>query len=177
MGQARLALGGPSADRPPIVVRRVYEPKASEDGYRVLVDRLWPRGLSKDRAELDEWLREVAPSPTLRHWFGHQPERWEEFVRRYRLELRSDPAAVAFAHLRQLAAQGPVTLLFGARDMVHNNARALQLFLEEAADSGNGGVPAKPTQTASLTQSSSHARNSPAGHSAGLAKRKGNCPG
>ena len=99
------------------------------DGYRILVDRLWPRGLSKERAAVDEWLREVAPSAALRRWFGHEPARWSKFKRRYVQELRTQPAATALAHLRILGARRRVTLLYAAQDEVHNNAVALREHL------------------------------------------------
>lgn len=92
-------------------VRRVYDPPEADDGQRVLVDRLWPRGLSKERADLDEWCKEIAPSTDLREWYGHDPDRFEEFARRYRAELDDPERATAFAHLRELAAHGPLTLL------------------------------------------------------------------
>lgn len=92
-------------------VRRVYDPPEGTDGSRVLVDRLWPRGLSKEKAALDEWCKDAAPSPELRKWYGHDPERFEEFSRRYRAELDDAAHADAVAHLRQLAARGPLTLL------------------------------------------------------------------
>jgi uncharacterized protein YeaO (DUF488 family) len=96
-------------------VRRVYEEPADDDGRRVLVDRLWPRGLSKERAHLDQWCKQVAPSAELRKWYGHEPDRFDEFTRRYRAELDAPERAEALAHLRELAASGPLTLLTGAR--------------------------------------------------------------
>jgi len=105
-----------------IRTKRVYEPPASEDGTRVLVDRLWPRGLSKDEARIDWWARELAPSDKLRRWFGHSPPRFRQFVERYKLELNSGEAA---ARLKALAAKQTVTLVYAARDERHNNARAL----------------------------------------------------
>ncbi len=111
-------------------IRRVYAPATPDDGHRVLVDRLWPRGLAKDCARVDEWLREVAPSTELRRWFGHDPARWPEFKHRYWAELRAEPAATAVARLRSLAARGDVTLLYAAKDEQHNNAQALLEFLE-----------------------------------------------
>jgi uncharacterized protein YeaO (DUF488 family) len=96
---------------PHVQVRRVYEEPESSDGRRVLVDRVWPRGLSKDRAHLDEWCKQVAPSTELRTWYGHDPERYPEFARRYRTELDEPERATALAHLRELAATGPLTLL------------------------------------------------------------------
>lgn len=110
-----------------IRVKRVYDPPAPEDGYRVLVDRLWPRGLKKADAAIDQWLKDVAPSTPLRKWFGHDPAKWDEFRRRYAAELDANPEAVAL--LRERAAAGTVTLLFGARDREHNDAVALQDYL------------------------------------------------
>ena len=112
-----------------LALRRVYDPAGPDDGLRVLVERLWPRGLSKARAGVDEWLREAAPSAPLRQWFGHDPARWAEFRRRYEAELGAQPASVAVARLRVLAARGRVTLLYAAKDEAHNNARALREFL------------------------------------------------
>lgn len=106
-------------------IKRVYEPADHSDGYRILVDRLWPRGLTKERAAVDEWLRDVAPSAELRRWFGHDPARWSEFKRRYRLELHEGPAATALRRLREVAAGQRVTLLYGARDVTHNHAVVL----------------------------------------------------
>jgi len=102
--------------------KRVYEPPAPEDGTRVLVDRLWPRGLAKEDAKIDWWAKELAPSDKLRRWFGHAPPRYREFVERFRLELDSGPAV---ARLKTLAASQAVTLVYAARDERHNNARAL----------------------------------------------------
>jgi uncharacterized protein YeaO (DUF488 family) len=110
-------------------IKRVYEHPAPADGCRVLVDRLWPRGISKDRAAVDEWLRDVAPSAPLRRWFGHEPARWAEFKRRYFRELAAASTAVAIARLRTLVARRRVTLLFAAQDEVHNNAAALREYL------------------------------------------------
>jgi uncharacterized protein YeaO (DUF488 family) len=96
---------------PQVQVRRVYDPAREDDGQRVLVDRIWPRGLSKERADLDDWLKQIAPSTTLRKWYAHDPEKFEEFARRYRAELEQPEPAAAYERLRQLVAQGPVTLL------------------------------------------------------------------
>jgi uncharacterized protein YeaO (DUF488 family) len=104
-------------------LKRVYEPAASEDGYRVLIDRLWPRGISRERAQLDEWERELPPSRELRQWFGHDPSRFEEFRRRYIEELRSERSRVA--RLRRRARDGTLTLVFAARDTEHNDAVVL----------------------------------------------------
>lgn len=111
-----------------IQLKRVYEPPAADDGERILVERLWPRGLSKERAAVDVWLKEVAPSPGLRRWFGHDPDRWEEFRRRYWEELGHNPDAVKV--LKQKARRGTVTLVYAARDQEHNGALALQQFLK-----------------------------------------------
>lgn len=110
-------------------IKRAYDPPAPEDGYRVLVDRLWPRGLSKARAAVNEWMREVAPSTDLRRWFAHDPTRWAEFKRRYWAELTEPAASEAVARLRTLAAAGAVTLVHAAKDEVHNNAVALREYL------------------------------------------------
>lgn len=102
------------ASKHDVKVRRVYDPPLRGDGARVLVDRLWPRGLSKEKAALDEWCKEVAPSAALRTWYGHDPERFEEFGRRYRAELNDPARAEALERLRELAQQGALTLLTAA---------------------------------------------------------------
>lgn len=104
-------------------LKRAYEPAAPTDGRRILVDRLWPRGLSKRRIAIDEWMKELAPSAALRQWFAHDPKKWPEFQRRYRQELRSHPDLVR--RLASLARRGRVTLVFGARDAEHNDAVVL----------------------------------------------------
>lgn len=114
---------------PAVQVKRAYEPPSTHDGVRVLVDRLWPRGLSKAHASIDLWLKDIAPSVALRRWFTQQPERWSEFVRRYRQELDRKPASIAA--LVGAARRGRVTLLFGARDEKRNNAVALHRYLTE----------------------------------------------
>lgn len=108
-------------------LKRAYDPPAAEDGQRVLVDRLWPRGIAKAKAELHLWLKEVAPSTELRQWFAHDPEKWVEFKKRYRAELKGNPA---FAELRGLARQGDITLVFAAKDTLHNEAVVLKQLLE-----------------------------------------------
>jgi uncharacterized protein YeaO (DUF488 family) len=108
-------------------IKRVYEPPAPADGTRILVDRLWPRGLTKERARVDLWLKEIAPSTELRRWFGHDPARWAEFQARYRAELAANAEPVA--HLRAEMARGPVTLVYGAKDEAHNDAIVLRDFL------------------------------------------------
>jgi uncharacterized protein YeaO (DUF488 family) len=104
-------------------LKRVYEPAASEDGYRVLIDRLWPRGVSRERAQLDEWERELPPSSELRQWFGHEPSRFEEFRRCYIEELRYERPRIA--RLRRRARDGTLTLVYSARDTEHNDAVVL----------------------------------------------------
>ena len=110
-----------------IRVKRVYEAPSPDDGTRVLVDRLWPRGLAKDKARVDLWLKEAAPSTELRKWFNHEPEKWAEFRQRYRQELALQPAALE--RLGQLIDDGPVTLLFGAKEERFNDAVALREFM------------------------------------------------
>ena len=113
-----------------IRIKRVYAPPAPEDGYRILVDRLWPRGLSKDAAAIDLWLKEIAPSAELRQWFGHDPARWPEFIDRYKSELKTSERVAAFERLRQAERDsGTVTLLFGAREETHNHAALLRRLL------------------------------------------------
>lgn len=111
-----------------IAVKRIYEPAMEADGRRVLVDRLWPRGLSKDAAALDAWLRELAPSVPLRRWFGHEPMRWECFRHRYAAEL--DRLQEHWQPLATFAARHPLTLLYAARDEEHNHALALKIYLD-----------------------------------------------
>lgn len=118
---------------PELRIKRAYEPKSKDDGRRVLVDRLWPRGLSKQDLEGVLWVRAVAPSANLRKWFGHKPERWEEFRRRYFAELRTNPAVRT---VEDLMGSGPVTLLYGAHDEVHNQAAALAEFLTAKHEGG-----------------------------------------
>ncbi|HKV26325.1 MAG TPA: DUF488 domain-containing protein [Candidatus Acidoferrum sp.] len=112
-------------------LKRIYDTPAKTDGLRVLVDRLWPRGMKKEAAQTDIWLKDVAPSDALRQWFGHQPEKWPEFQKRYRQELaRKKPL---LAELKQMEKEhGTVTLLFGAKDEEHNQAVALAQVLKKA---------------------------------------------
>jgi uncharacterized protein YeaO (DUF488 family) len=105
--------------------RRVYEAATASDGCRVLVDRVWPRGLRKDEAALDEWAKDVAPSTELRRWYGHDPERFAEFRRRYDAELKEPERKAALEHLRELARQGPLTLLTATKDLDHSQAAVL----------------------------------------------------
>ncbi len=113
-----------------IKLKRVYEAASDDDGMRILVDRLWPRGLSKRRARIDQWLPDVAPSAELRRWFNHDPDKWTEFKRRYRSELRSQDEALKA--IRKPASQGPVTLLFASKETRFNNAAALKEYLIRA---------------------------------------------
>lgn len=113
-------------------LKRAYEPAAPADSVRILVDRLWPRGVSKAKADLDDWMKDIAPSTALRKWFGHDPERWPEFQRRYRAELRQH--ADALDRIRALAETGTVTLVYSAHDEQHNDAIVLRdVLLHEPA--------------------------------------------
>jgi uncharacterized protein YeaO (DUF488 family) len=109
-------------------LKRVYDPPSPNDGVRVLVDRLWPRGLKRNAAKIDLWLKEVAPSAGLRRWFGHDPDRWVEFRKRYRDELAKNSRDVATLH-NLMRSTKPLTLLFAAKDAAHNNAVALKSFV------------------------------------------------
>ncbi len=111
-----------------IMLKRVYEQPNDEDGTRILVDGMWPRGVSKQQAQIDLWLKELAPSKELRKWFGHDPDKWSEFQTRYFQELQTHPEAVN-AVIDQLQ-KGPVTLIFAAKDTEHNNAVALKKYLQ-----------------------------------------------
>ena len=112
-----------------IATKRIYEPPAKTDGQRVLVDRVWPRGVSKDEAALTLWLKEIAPSTELRKWFDHKPERWDEFRKRYGKEL--DGKSETLGELAKLLKHGRVTLLYGAREERYNNAVELAAYLRE----------------------------------------------
>ena len=111
-----------------VMLKRAYDPTDRDDGPRVLVDRVWPRGVSKQHLHIAAWLRDIAPSTALRQWFGHDPDRWEEFRRRYRSELASK--ASLLDELAAYAERGRLTLVFGARDPVHNQAAVLKEMLE-----------------------------------------------
>jgi uncharacterized protein YeaO (DUF488 family) len=106
-----------------VQMKRAYEPAKRSDGYRVLIDRIWPRGVSKEEADLDEWARELAPSRELRQWFGHEPAKFDEFRRRYRVELADHEEKLR--ELRRRARQGTLTLVYSARDTEHNDAVVL----------------------------------------------------
>jgi len=115
-------------------LKRAYAPADAGDGTRILIDRLWPRGISKQRAALDEWLKEIAPSPGLRQWFAHEPAKWPEFQRRYKAELLGH--AMEIERLRGIAAKGVLTLVYGARDQEHNDAVVLRdVLLHERRNS------------------------------------------
>jgi len=109
-------------------LKRVYEPPHKDDGTRILVDRLWPRGLTKEKAKVDLWLKEIAPSTELRKWFGHDPKKWRSFRERYQTELKHHPDQLKL--LKSKAKEGTVTLIYGARDQEHNEALVLKEFLE-----------------------------------------------
>jgi uncharacterized protein YeaO (DUF488 family) len=115
-----------------IRVKRTYDPSARGDGWRVLVERLWPRGIKKESLDADAWLKEVAPSTELRKWFNHREERWEEFRHRYREELNENPDA--WRPILDAARRGTVTLLYSAHDTRHNGALVLQEYLTKRAD-------------------------------------------
>ena len=114
-----------------IKLKRIYEPPGADDGFRILVERLWPRGFTKERAHIDLWLKDIAPSPALRTWYAHDVARWDEFVRRYQAELRENPL---LGDLRAILHEHPVvTFLFAARDLEHNSAQVLKASLEQEA--------------------------------------------
>lgn len=119
----------------PIKLKRVYQAPADDDGMRILVERLWPRGLSKAAAAIDHWAKDVAPSTSLRRWFGHRPERWDEFRRRYRAELETNGAAVDV--LRALCAKQPTTFVYATKDVKHNGAVVLREFFSSPPRSTN----------------------------------------
>lgn len=110
-----------------IRIKRVYDEPESTDGTRILVDRLWPRGLSKEKAHVDLWLKEIAPSDNLRKWFGHDPDRWPEFRTRYRAEIKQNPSALML--LKEALAKSPAIIVYGAKDEEHNQAVVLAELL------------------------------------------------
>jgi uncharacterized protein YeaO (DUF488 family) len=111
-----------------IRLKRVYEPPGPDDGTRILVERLWPRGVNKPKAAISHWAKEVAPSPELRRWYGHDPDKWDEFRRRYRAEL--DEKGDVLDDLKRRLTEGPVTFVYAARDERHNSALVLKEYLE-----------------------------------------------
>jgi uncharacterized protein YeaO (DUF488 family) len=114
----------PAIRKANVKIKRAYEPSKTSDGIRVLVDRLWPRGLNKRKAAIDIWMKDIAPSTDLRKWFGHDPGRWPEFRTRYRAEINRRPGQLR--QLRAIARKGPVTLVYSARDESHNDAIVLR---------------------------------------------------
>lgn len=141
---------GGSTKRGAVRIKRAYEPREDGEGRRVLVDRLWPRGVSKEELAPDEWVREVAPSDELRKWFAHEPARWPEFQRRYRRELASGPAREAVDRLVEQARRGAMTLLYGARDEERNQAVVLAEVIGERLSRGSEPAakrPATPRRT------------------------------
>lgn len=127
----------------PIRIKRAYEPADASDGRRVLVERLWPRGVTRERAHLDDWIKEVAPSPELRVWFGHDPARFDAFAERYRDELARHEEQVAA--LLALARSAPLTLVYGARDEEHNGAVVLRDYLERRRTRARKAAPRRPS--------------------------------
>lgn len=111
-----------------IKIKRVYEAPEKSDGFRILVDRVWPRGMTKEKASVALWLKEIGPSTALRKWFGHDPEKWTEFKKRYMQELKADKEEVAT--LKQHISKGPVTLVYSAKDEEHNQAVVIREFLQ-----------------------------------------------
>jgi uncharacterized protein YeaO (DUF488 family) len=112
-----------------VALKRVYDEPAPDDGTRVLVERLWPRGFTRERARVDIWLKEIAPSRELRRWYGHDPQKFAEFRRRYEAELASETGQAALKKLRELAEKGPVTLVFAARDEEHSSTAIVRDLL------------------------------------------------
>jgi uncharacterized protein YeaO (DUF488 family) len=141
-------------------IKRAYEAAAPGDGHRVLIDRLWPRGMSKQRGAVDEWAMDVAVSDELRRWFGHERERWTEFVARYRRELQSPAARRALEQLAERARRGGLTLVYAARDEEHNNAVVLRAELEAMLASAGAtsslsrsrGAPRRPRRSSRLAR-------------------------
>ena len=128
-----------------IRIKRTYEPRARGDGRRILVERLWPRGMKKEALQMYAWMKEVAPSTQLRKWFGHRPERWQEFRRRYKKELRTNPDA--WSSILDVSKRGTLTLLYSAHDLEHNGAVVLREYLMERS-------PARPKAKRAKARSS-----------------------
>jgi uncharacterized protein YeaO (DUF488 family) len=139
----RSTTGGKTAGN--VRIKRAYEAPEKADGYRVLVDRLWPRGVRKDALAIDVWMKEIGPSDELRRWFGHDPARWKEFSARYRDELRRQPAASLVAELVDQAKRGRLTLVYGAKDELHNQAAVLRDLIERRI---HAHAPAAPRRAA-----------------------------
>lgn len=119
-----------------VSMKRVYEAAADDDGYRVLIDGLWPRGINKEKLRVEKWLKPIAPSAALRRWYGHQPERWEEFRRRYREELKASAQQDLLDDLVRRARKGKVTLVIAARDAEHSNGAVLAEWMSERLHKG-----------------------------------------
>ncbi|HTV56303.1 MAG TPA: DUF488 family protein [Terriglobia bacterium] len=115
----------------PVTIKRAYEPANSGDGYRVLVDALWPRGVSREKLKIDEWMKEIAPSSDLRKWYQHRAEKWPEFRERYKSELQKPPASNLLRQLVQRARKGKVTLVIGARDIEHANGTVIAELIRQ----------------------------------------------
>ncbi len=115
-------------------IKRAYEERDSSDGKRILIDRLWPRGLSKAEAGIDEWLKDLAPSTELRKWFGHDPEKWHEFRRRYSEELKDPGKKVLLEKVARMAGQGNVTLVYSAKDTEHSDVKVLQEIIQKMTE-------------------------------------------
>ncbi len=113
-----------------INIKRVYEKPGEHDGYRILIDRLWPRGLTKEKAAVDLWLKEIAPTTELRKWFNHEPEKWPDFQKKYLKEIKENKEALAA--LKDKIKEGKVTLVYGAKDEEHNDAQVLRTYLNKA---------------------------------------------
>jgi uncharacterized protein YeaO (DUF488 family) len=135
-----------------INTKRAYEAPSPEDGRRVLVDRMWPRGVMRETLALDDWLKEVAPSDRLRRWFNHDPARWPEFVARYGEELETPPAREALDQLARRAREEPLTLVYAARDEAHNNAVALRDVIVRHLAHGGGASTRKKSPPSRLAQ-------------------------
>lgn len=129
-----------------IHLKRAYDPPSKQDGQRILVERLWPRGVTKAKAAIDHWLKDIAPSPELRRWFNHEPEKWPEFQRRYREELKANPEPVA--ELRRLVREGPVTFIYAAKDEERNSAVLLKQYLTRGGSGAPGKTPGRAGQAA-----------------------------
>lgn len=112
-----------------IKIKRIYDAVSQDDGKRILIDRLWPRGVKKEKAEIDEWMKDIAPSNELRKWFSHDPSKWQEFRSRYRKEIKNKSELIE--KLKEEAKEGKVTLLFSAKDGAHNNAIVLKEVIDE----------------------------------------------
>lgn len=131
---------------PVVQVRRIYDEAQKSDGSRILVDRVWPRGVSKDKAQLDEWVKDVAPSTELRKWYSHDPEKFDEFARRFREELKNDDAAQALDELRELARTGTLTLLTAAKRDDISQATVLAEILNDSRKSSGGKMSGKDSE-------------------------------